>query len=66
MHTIDFWIDSITTGFIIEFAVDTTKSYTTTKKDLLKGPRGRYISYIYTLIKILLHDKGVMTMESDN
>jgi hypothetical protein len=31
-----------------------------------KGPRGRYIRSLYTSIKILLYNKGVMTMESDN
>jgi hypothetical protein len=54
-------------GFITEFAVDTTKSYTiAAEKEFLKGPRGRYIRSLYMSIKILLHDKGVMTMESDN
>jgi hypothetical protein len=63
---VDFWLDNITAGFITEFAVDTTKSYTAVEKYFLKGPRGRYIRSLYTSIKILLHDKGVMTMESDN
>jgi hypothetical protein len=63
---VDFWLDNITAGFITEFAVDTMKSYTVAEKDFLKGPRGRYIRSLYTSIKILLHDKGMMTMESDN
>jgi hypothetical protein len=62
----DFWLDNITTGFVIEFAINTMKSYTFVEKDFLKGPRGRYIGSIYTSIKILLHDKDVMTMESYN
>jgi hypothetical protein len=66
MCAVDFWLDNITAGFITEFAVDTMKSYTVAEKDFLKGPRGRYIRSLYTSIKILLHDKGVMTMESDN
>jgi hypothetical protein len=66
MRAVDFWLDNITAGFITEFAVDTMKSYTTAEKDFLKGPRGRYIRSLYTSIKILLHDKGMMTMESDN
>jgi hypothetical protein len=41
-------------------------SYTFAEKEFLKGPRGRYIRSLYTSIKILLHDKGVMTMELDN
>jgi hypothetical protein len=42
------------------------KSYTIAENDFLKGPRGRYIRNLYTSIKILLHDKGVIIMESDN
>jgi hypothetical protein len=63
-HAIDLWLDSIVAGFITEFVVDTTKSYTTTEKDFLKGPRGRYIRSLYTSIKILLYGKSVITMES--
>jgi hypothetical protein len=59
----DFWLDNITAGFIIEFAIDTTNSYTIAEKDFLKRPRGRYIRSLYTSIKILLHDKDMMTME---
>jgi hypothetical protein len=40
---VDFWLDRITAGFITEFVVDTTKSYSATNKYFLKGPRGRYI-----------------------
>jgi hypothetical protein len=65
-HIVDFWLDNIVAGFITKFAVDTAKSYTVAKKDFLKGLRGRYIRSLYMSIKILLHDKGVMTMESDN
>jgi hypothetical protein len=66
MHTVYFWLDGIIAGFINEFAVDTTKSYTDGEKYFLKGPRGRYIRSLYMLIKIFLHDKGVMTMEYEN
>jgi hypothetical protein len=65
-RAMDFWLESITAGFIIEFVVDTTKSYTIVEEDFLKGPRGRYIKSLYTSINILLHDKGVMIMESEN
>jgi hypothetical protein len=66
MHVVDFWSDSITVGFITEFAINATKSYTFVEKEFLKGPRGIYIMSLYMLIKILLHDKGVMTMDSEN
>ena len=63
---VEFWLDNIVAGFIIEFVVDIVKSYSTTEKDFLEGPRGRYIVSLYTLIKILLYNKGVMTMETDS
>jgi hypothetical protein len=58
MHAVDFLLDSIIAGFIIEFAVDTTKLYTVVEKYFLKGPRGRYIISLYTSINILFYDKG--------
>jgi hypothetical protein len=64
--TIYFWLDSIVAGFITEFIVDIAKSYSFTEQEFLRGPRGRYIQSLYTSIKILLYNKGVMTMESDN
>ena len=65
MRVIDFWLDSIVSWFITEFAVYIVKSYNATEKDFLKGPRGRYIRSLYNSIKILLYNKCVMTMESD-
>jgi hypothetical protein len=66
MGAVDFWLYSIVAGFITEFAVDTVKSYNTAGKEFLKGPRGRYIILMYTSIKILLYNKGVMTMASNS
>jgi len=63
---VDIWLNSITTGFVAKFTVDRINSYTVTKQDFLRGPRGRYFSSLYTLIKISLPDKGMMTMESYN
>jgi hypothetical protein len=65
-RAIDFWLDIIVVGYITEFVVDISKSYSVSKHEFLKGPRGRYIRSLYTSIKRLLHDKGVLTMESDN
>jgi hypothetical protein len=63
---VDFWLDNISAGFIIEFAIVTTNSYTDAGRDLFRGLRGIHIRSLYTSIKILLYDKGMMTMESDN
>ena len=65
-HAIYFWLDSILAGFITEFVVEIVKSYSIAEQEFLRGPRGRYIRSLYTSIKILLYNKGVMTMESDN
>ena len=65
-RVVDFWLDSIVSGFITKFAVEIVKSYSATEKEFLCRPRGRYIRLLYTSIKILLYNKGVMTMESDN
>jgi hypothetical protein len=65
-RVVDFWLDNIIARFITEFAIDTAKSYNATEQEFLKGPRGRYIRSLYTSIKILLYNKGVMTMASDN
>jgi hypothetical protein len=40
---VDFWLDSIVAGFITEFVVDTTTSYSVVEKEFPRGPRGRYI-----------------------
>jgi hypothetical protein len=42
------------------------KSYIALEKDFFKGPIGMYMISLYTLIKILLHDKGMMKMDLDN
>jgi hypothetical protein len=65
-HAVDLWLGSIVAGFITEFVADTMKFYSATKQEFLKGPRGRYIISLYTSIKILLYNKGVITMASDS
>jgi hypothetical protein len=66
MRAIYLCSDSIIAVFITEFAVDTTKSYIVAEQDFLKGPKRRYIRSLYISIKILFHNKGMMTMESDS
>jgi hypothetical protein len=52
-------------GYITEFVVDYTHSYSVVERDLFKGPRGRFMKSLGTWINMLLCDKCVMTMESD-
>jgi hypothetical protein len=37
-RAVDFWLDNIVSRFIIEFVVNTMKSYNTSEQELLKGP----------------------------
>jgi hypothetical protein len=65
-HAVDFWLDNIVVGFITEFAVDITNSYTAEEQYFIKGPIGRYIRSLYTSIEILLYENGVIAMESNS
>jgi hypothetical protein len=64
-RAVDFWLDSILGGYITEFAVDCTQSYSVAERDFFKGPRGRFMKSLGMWIKMLLCDKCVMTMQSD-
>jgi hypothetical protein len=64
--TVDFWLDSILGGYITEFVVDCTQSYSVAERDFFKGPRGRFLKSLGTWIKMLLREKQVLIMEYDN
>jgi hypothetical protein len=64
-HTIDFWLDSILGGYITEFSIECTQSYSVAEREFFKGPRGRYLKSLSTWIKMLLCDKGVVKMKSN-
>ena len=57
---VDHWRDKNIGGFITEFAVDTSVSYSEEEWRFLKGLQGKYVKYFNTWIKILLHEKWVM------
>ena len=65
-RAVEFWLDNNIVGFIIEFVVYTANYCNATEKEFLKGPQGMYIRSLYTSIKMLLYNKGVMTLASDN
>jgi hypothetical protein len=64
-HVVDFWLDSILGGCIIEFLVDCTQSYSVVERDFFKGPCGRFMKSLGMWIKMLSCDKCVMTMDSN-
>ena len=57
---VDHWLDWVIGGFITEFAIDTTISYSEAERHFLQGPRGKYIKSLNTWIKMLLCEKRVM------
>jgi len=56
-RTIDFRIVSILRGYITEFSIDYTKSYSTTKRELFQGPGEEYLRELIVWIKMALRDK---------
>ena len=64
-RAVDFWLTSVLEGFVIEFAVDQRKSFNEAERYFFKGYRGKYLKSINLYIKMLLHEKGVMDMISD-
>jgi hypothetical protein len=61
---VDFWLDIILGGYIREFTVDCTQTYSVAKRDFFKGPCEMFMKFLGTWIKTLLCDKCVMIMES--
>ncbi len=62
VRAVDHWLDHIIGGFITEFAVDTSISYSEVEQHFLKGPRGKYVKSLNTWIKMLLCEKRVMQL----
>ena len=56
------WIDSILEGYIIEFSVDTVKSYGDMEREFFKGPRGRFLLSLKLSIKMLICENGILKM----
>ena len=50
-HAVDHWFNRVIGGFVIEFSIDTSVSYSETERRFSKGPRGEYVKYLNTYIK---------------
>ena len=57
---VDFWVESILQGYIIEFAVEMITSYSEEERNFFQGPRRRYLLSINTWIKMLVYEKGIL------
>ena len=64
-RTVDFWLASVLEGFVTEFAVEKRKSFSEAERYFFKGYRGKYLNSLNLSIKMLLYEKGVMDMVSD-
>ena len=53
-------------GYIIEFTIGATKSYTYEEEKLEAGPRKRFLEKIPLWLKMLFAKKGIMKMNPDN
>ena len=59
-RAVDFWVDSILEGYIIDFVVDKITSYSEAKWKIFKGHRGIYLSSLKAWIKMLACEKGIL------
>ena len=63
-RVVDFWVDSILQGYIIEFAVEAITSYSEAERNFFQGPPRRYLFSISTWIKMLIYEKGILHLSS--
>ena len=61
-QAVEVWMDSILEGYITEFAVNTTKSYSKEEKEFFNGPKGRFLLSLQLSIKMLVCEKGILNM----
>ena len=59
-------LDKSSEGYISEFAVDTVKYYSEAEREFLKAPRGMFLLSLQLSIKILIGEKGILNMNSDD
>ena len=64
-RAVDFWLASLLEGFITEFAVDQRNFFSKAERYFFKGYHGKYLNSLNSSIKMLLHEKGVMDILSD-
>ena len=64
-RAVDLWLASLLEGFITEFAVDQRKSFSEAERYFFKGYRGKYLNSLNSSLKMLLHEKGVLDIISD-
>jgi len=63
-RVVDFWIDSILKGYVIEFAITYTQSYSASEREFFFGARGRYLRELTVWIKMALHNCKTFPMRN--
>ena len=61
-RAIEVWLESILEGYITEFVIDTTKSYSKEESEFFNEPRGRFLLSLQLSIKILVYEKDILKM----
>ena len=64
-RAVDFWLVSVLEGCVTEFAVNQRKRFSEAERYFFKGYRGKYLRSLNLSIKMLLHEKGVLNIYSD-
>jgi len=65
-RSINLWFSRVKEGYIIEFFVEYSDSFTEVEKTFVKGPRKHMLEEISLCIKKLFMEKEMMHMEINN
>ena len=64
-RTVDFCLTSVLEGFVTEFLVEQRKRFNEAERYFFKGYRGQYLNSLNLSLKMLLYEKGVLDIFSD-
>lgn len=56
---VDHLLNHVMGGFVTQFIVDTSVSYSEVEQHFFKGPRGKYVKYLNTWIKFYCAKNGL-------
>ena len=62
---VDLWTTRTLEVFVMEFAIDTSTSFSEAEQQFFKGPRGNFLNSFSLRIKMLVAEKGILLIESD-
>lgn len=62
---VDFRYTSVVEGYTMDFMVEGSNSFSEVERKKIQRPRGKFINYVPLWIKMLLYDKGIMSIENN-